>query len=218
MILKETLKLFSIAMRDDVTLRYPLYLSLSSVFLASLLTCLDELCLRHLIFIPPLPRAVYYDARGHGRSHRLRLEKWTTLLIKYEKQFLFTFLPAIPPSSSSSYPFYIPCPRHFNDSLSRAHPATHLENRKLDETRRYSDISLPVSELLCSLLVRWIFHYGTRWKLPRARLLPMGFLKLRATLAVALSLFHPLTTYNANPLESSTRLFHLMTLPRTQVA
>lgn len=89
--------------------RYPLYLSLSFAFLASLLACLGELRLRHLIFIPPLPRAVHYDARGHGRSHRAKLEKWTTLLIKYEKQFLPAFFhpPESLPSSSPPSPFSV---------------------------------------------------------------------------------------------------------------
>lgn len=62
--------------------------------------------LRHLIFIPPLPRAVQYDARGHGRSHRAKLEKWTTLLIKYEKQFLSVLIPPRP-SPPPTFPVHV---------------------------------------------------------------------------------------------------------------
>ena len=142
------------------------------------------------------------------------LEKWTKLLIKYEKQFLSTFLPAISPSSSSSYPFYILCPRHFSDSLSRIPPLTSkIANwTKLEATAIYRFQCLSFCALFSSV-ESFITELARNC---RARPLPMGFLKLRATLTVALSLFHPLTTYNANLLESFTRLFHLMTLPRTQ--
>lgn len=196
--------------------RYPLYLSLSFAFLASLL-CLPRRTSPSSFNIHTA--AAESDALRRPRPRSLSQSQAWKMDDAFDKIRKTVPLRSPPPDlhpvssipfstfSSSIFPVHVTSATLW---VARIPPlASKSQIGRNANLQRY--IAPGVWAPARSSLVRWIFHYGTRWKLTRARpLLPMGLLKLRTT--VAPSLFHPLTTYNVNSLESSTRLFHLITL------